>query len=162
MAGFAQHNDMQTKPTQLHDFLISLGASVKVIEKSALQCLDKEWLLTFSSNVKAKTGKWVYNGYRWHAFSFNYEKSIDGHKALDYYLSLRPKRFFVFSDWGPEIGLLCEGIIPPDLSSLHTDLYVFPRSLLWTMSFTHEQPDLGPYFACQDWKVIEEKRSMTE
>lgn len=128
------------------------------VEKPEQRRLEQEWLHAFCGNVKTKTGKWVYRGFRWHAFSYGYEDAKHGPTALEYYRSLRPKRLFVFSDTGAEIGFVCEGIAPPDLSSLHDDWYVFPRSLLWTMFFTHEQPDIGPFLACRDWPSLGEKR----
>jgi hypothetical protein len=147
---------------QLYDFVMSLGAAVTVLENPERQHLERRWLHAFCGSVKDKTGKWIYRGYRWHAFSYGYEEAKTGLKALACYKSLRPRRFYVFSDWGPEIGLACEGIAPPDLSELSSDLYVFPSSLLWTMFFTHEQPDLGPFFACTDWVTLEKKRSQSE
>jgi hypothetical protein len=143
--------------TGICDYLVSLGASVTVLDDSERHRLEQEWLESFCVNVKEQTGKWVYRGYRWHAFSYGYASAKTGVEALEYYKALRPKRFYVFSDWGPEIGLACEGIEPPDLTELGTDLYAFPKSLLWTMFFTHEQPSLGPYFACRDWKTLKRK-----
>jgi hypothetical protein len=36
------------------------------------------------------------------------------------------------------------------LTPLAEDLYIFPKSLEWTMVFTYEQPNLGPYFHRRD------------
>ena len=80
-------------------------------------------------------------------------------RRVQIYSSLHPRRLFVFSDWGPEIGLVCDAIPSPDLTGLHSDFFVFPPNLLWTMSFTHEQPDLGPYFACRDWDALDQEES---
>jgi hypothetical protein len=148
-------------PERLYDYLVTLGASVTVIEDRERRRLDREWLNAFCGNVKAQTGKWAYRGLRWHAFSYGYETAKRGREALTYYNSLRPKAFLVFVDERREAGFLCEGIAPPDLTELRADVYVFPRGYLWTMFFTHEQ-GLGPYFACTDWQALEEERSAWE
>ena len=38
------------------------------------------------------------------------------------------------------------------------DLYVFPASLEWTKVFTHEHPEIGPFFARAEWQVVESQR----
>ncbi|KIC47145.1 hypothetical protein RA28_05510 [Ruegeria sp. ANG-S4] len=35
----------------------------------------------------------------------------------------------------------------PDFTSFQADIYVAHHNMKWTMVFTHEQPDLGPYLA---------------
>ena len=52
--------------------------------------------------------------------------------------------------WADGPGVRLAGLPLPDLSCLGTDLYVFPESLDWTMVFTDEQPDFGPYFTWRD------------
>ena len=148
--------------SKLYDYLVSLGATVSLLEENERQKLDRQWLRVFCRQVKKQTGKWIHDGYRWHAYSFEFEKAKQGDAAMKCYKSLRPKKFLVFTDWGPEIGFMCEGIQPPDLTVLRNDYFVFPKSFLWTMCFTHEQPTFGPYFACTDWRAFEDKKKAWE
>lgn len=110
-----------------------------------LVCL--RWLEHFCPNVKRKTGRWVYNGYWWHAYSFHHESAVTGNRAFEEYQSQRIESFFIFHESDDQL-FDCSALSWPDLRSIEDDVYVFPHTLTWTFLTTHEMSiGLGPYFA---------------
>ena len=82
----------------------------------------------------------------WHCFSWEDSKALEGTKAFEAYQQqwLAPIVIFDESeDWLIE----CEVKEYPDFSTLRKDIYVSHHNMKWTMAFTHEQPDIGPFFA---------------
>lgn len=136
--------------SRISDFLDDFGATFSVLARDELQEFERRWLETFACHVKAHHGKWIYRGFRWHGFSYNlqpYDKR--GSRAIETYLAQCPAKYVVFDEELKE-ALRCMSDRYPDLSPLGNDLYVTHANLKWTMVFTHEQPDIGPYFATRD------------
>jgi hypothetical protein len=107
----------------------------------------RQWVESFCPNVKRRTGRWVYNGYRWHAYSFHFEQAISGVHALEAYQSKPIVPFLVFHESNDQM-LSCRCQLWPDLRGLNDDIYVFPCTMEWTFVTTHEMSSgLGPYFA---------------
>ena len=109
--------------------------------------LNQSWLEQFCPHVWSKTGNWVYRGYRWHAYSYNYETALSGLAAFQAYAAKGAREYYMYfecDDWLFE----CTGPPSPDFRPLENDVYVFPRDLSWTFVLTHEMScGLGPYFA---------------
>ena len=107
--------------------------------------IQREWLTRFAQEVKDVKGKWVFNGFMWHGFSFGMQECAEGKGAMAAYRHQNVERFYLF-DENAEHCYRCRGRIFPDLSGAAGDVYVFPESMGWTMVFTHEI-DHGPFFA---------------
>ena len=81
--------------------------------------------------------------YMWHVFSYAAYPSVNLQAALDAYANVTCSEYVVLSN-GCDQALITDQ--KPTSCSL-PDYHVFPRNLAWTMSFTHEDGWLGPYFA---------------
>ena len=109
--------------------------------------IGREWLERFCSQVKQNIGQWVYNGYRWHAYSFGHEEALQGGEAFDEYHAKRIQPFYAYFEFD-DLLFDCTAPAWPDLRPLDNDIYVFPHSMPWTFITTHEMSlNLGPYFA---------------
>lgn len=109
--------------------------------------LSQLWLEAFCPNLKRNTGKWVYKGIRWHAYSFNFEQSLSGLAAYQAYLQLPVQAFLVF-DESRDAMFECAPAAWPDIRVFQADIYLFNRAMDWTFVTTHEMTTgLGPYFA---------------
>lgn len=108
----------------------------------------KRWLQVYARNVKQQTGAWVHNSFKWHGFSHGYEAATEGEQALRAYQSQWSASYVIF-DEDESWALACASQAYPDLSALGADLYVAHHNMKWTMVFTHEQPQDGPFFAEQ-------------
>ena len=133
-----------TKP-KLEEFFKSLGVEFRSHTELEGRETDKLWLQTFAIKVKKETGSWIYNDFRWHGLSWETENAVGGEKALEIYLSQWPAPFIVF-DEGQTWSYLCNPASYPDFSEFGADIYVSHHNMKWTMAFTHEQPDIGPFF----------------
>ena len=134
----------------------SAGAEVIGLERRDRWKLMQKWRETFAKNVKDRTGKWVYQGCHWHTFSFSWKftKAKEGARALDLYLKETNTELVVIPESEEEEAFRIQGCVPIDFSPSGRDLYVFPLSFQWTMAFTHEQPDTGPFFCRKEWGQI--------
>ena len=133
--------------------LTAMGFAVEPLRRGDAKRLFAAWCEAFCCAVKLRTGRYRHGSYHWHAFSFELVKALGERKALDQYLALQPEAVVVIPEsWkkdGP--GVRLAGLPLPDLTFLRADLYVFPESMDWSMAFTHEQPEIGPYFTWRDW-----------
>jgi len=133
------------------EFAQGKGAHVSVLETHTCQRFMQAWRERFARAVKAQTGKWVHLGYEWHAFSYNFTRSKSGVRGLELYLAeLGPVVYVIPEDEGDD-AFICRAPALLDFSDCETDVVVFPPDLRWTIAFTHEQPDLGPYFSRAEW-----------
>ncbi len=108
--------------------------------------ISKEWAQHYAKEVKKQTGNWIHERFRWHGFSYGFEQSKSGRDALKAYLDQWPAKFVIF-DESLSFCYLCNAPCYPDFSSLAADTYVSHHNMKWTMVFTHEQPEIGPFFA---------------
>jgi len=108
---------------------------------------QQRWRTVFAKELHAATGKWVFNDFDWHVFSFGHHESKMANAAWAEYRRLEPCSFLVLSAENRRtFGFTCNGK-PPDRLKAGIDILVTPTSLEWTMVFTHEEPVCGPYFA---------------
>ncbi len=132
----------------LRSKLARLGAQgIADLEEQQLHAIQKAWLQAFCQEVKARRGRWIHNGSMWHAFSFDYCACLRGLKALAAYERVQGGPCYAFNeDMDTGCGFTATAG-PPDLTSSKDDWYVCAQDMGWTMVFTHEQPELGPFFA---------------
>jgi len=112
---------------------------------------DQAWRETFAQRVKNEKGKWVYRGFRWHGFSYNFVPSIDGEDAIEQYLNQAPSESIIF-DEALSFCLKCDKV-KPDLSIIESlkslgyhDFYLSHPQMEWTLVLTHEAGLHGPFF----------------
>ena len=129
----------------IEDTLVSSGVKFRPILLKEKWRIQRAWLDTFASNVKAEKGKWVFRGFMWHGFSYRLERSIEGEKAKQIYLAQQADAYYVFGE-AVRWCLSCESAQLPDLSYCRDDVYIVNQNMDWTMVFTHEH-HIGPFFA---------------
>jgi len=127
------------------DVLDSAGIEYEKLNSAECEVIVERWLSVFSSNVKKKTGAWIYKGLKWHCFSWGFEDAKNGTIALQAYQSQWPTPYVIFDDGG-NWCYRCESQDYPDLTVLGSDIYVAHQNMKWTIAFTHEQPQIGPFF----------------
>ena len=125
----------------LHAELLQRGIVFTPLDRLAAHAFAQRWSATFASSPPPKMCP-----QRWHTFSFHLYPSLEGAAALSAYLGQWQAPFCVF-DEALDFFALCEAQPYPDLSALRRDLYVAHQNLKWTAVFTHEQSQLGPFFA---------------
>jgi hypothetical protein len=134
------------------EFARENGARVSVLDLPTRRRFVQAWHETFARAVKTQTGKWVHLGYEWHAFSYEFTRSKNGVRALALYLAeAASEEVYVVPEDEGEDAFVCHANALLDFSDCQTDILVFPAGLDWTVAFTHEQPDLGPYFSRSEW-----------
>jgi Domain of unknown function (DUF4275) len=142
---------------QIENFLLKYKINNKQIDKQTKWNLRQEWRKNFAVNVRDKTGKWIFKGIDWHAFSYSYTDSSQGMKAEEAYDNLKPKEFFLISSNDQVPSYECKTLSPPSAAEVRIflsdnpdlfDMYISAPDFHWTIVFTHEQKHgLGPYFA---------------
>jgi hypothetical protein len=133
--------------TKIRDALVAAGCSPVGLSAKEVWDWQRRWRGVFAKELHAATGKWVFNDFDWHVFSFGHHKAKAGDAAWAEYRGLASCNFVVLSgESRATFGFTCIGK-PPDRLKLGIDVLVAPSSLEWTMAFTHEEPLCGPYFA---------------
>jgi hypothetical protein len=127
----------------LVDVATAAGASATEIPRKEAWRLFQTWCEVYCASIHAATGNWAPDGIGWHTFSGGYFPSVRGHRAFDQYLAQNSTDLLVLAE---DAAIRCTCSKPVDFSGLG-DVYVAPSSFDWTMVFTHEHPDYGPYFA---------------
>jgi hypothetical protein len=127
------------------------GAAASVLDLHERRRLIQAWRETFAAAVKLRTGKSVHLGFEWHAFSYEFSRSKHGPRGLALYLAEFAPEVYVVPEDEDGDAFLCRTASPLDFSDCRTDVLVFPPELNWTAAFTHEQPELGPYFSRAEW-----------
>ena len=139
-----------SSPTMSNDFREQLESDFHVAAEAVIgnefRSVCRRWLNRFCPSVKRNTGNWVYNGYWWHAYSFNHEIAVTGIRAFENYQSKPIEPFFVFHE-SYDFLFDCSASTWPDLRSIEDDIHVFPHKMTWAFLTTHEMSmGLGPYF----------------
>ncbi|HET9957332.1 MAG TPA: DUF4275 family protein, partial [Polyangiaceae bacterium] len=133
------------------EFALLNGAVVTVLDLHQRRRLMCMWREKFASSVMRQTGRSVHLGFDWHAFSYGFTRSKHGLRGLELYLAEAAPEVYVVPEDEDNPAFACRASALLDFSSCHTDVLVFPVALSWTMAFTHEQPELGPYFSRAEW-----------
>ena len=137
---------MRPTVNQIEGFLLRNSVNFKKLDLAEHDRITEQWRLAFARDVKSATGQWIYKRFRWHGFSFGYQQSIKGTEALEAYQSQWSAPFFVFDEDGTW-SYRCTSNTFPDFTPFGADIYVAHKNMKWTIAFTHEQPDIGPFFA---------------
>ena len=137
---------LSMKVEEIEDWLTARSVDCARADAGALDKTLKSWNGTFASAVKRKTGNWIHERFRWHCFSYGFHPADEGETALLRYLEQWNADFVIFDEPGTWC-LSCSAVQYPDLTPLRSDLYVSHHNMKWTMAFTHEQPNIGPFFA---------------
>jgi len=135
----------------VNDFVATLkskhNTTATPVVGSTFQRINQQLLETFFRNVKQATGKWVYHGYRWHAYTFNHETALSGDEAFEHYREQATAPFYIFHEFD-DSAFECTSPSWPDVRAFDNDIYVFPRDMAWLFITTHEMSmGLGPFFA---------------
>lgn len=133
---------------QIEEFLAGQEVAFAPLTPQEHHDIEKRWLAAFASKVKKETGVWVFEKYRWHGFNLGLQPSVKGEDALKAYLSQWPAPYVIFDERG-DWTYACTSSAYPDFAPLGGDIYVAHHNMKWTMAFTHEQPEIGPFFSMQ-------------
>jgi len=131
--------------------ITAAGGGAHKIHTAERKILMQQWREIYSSEVKRRTGMWIYDNLDWHTFSWEFCPAKSGNEALSLYKEQRAVDLIMIPEFDNILAYRCEEVVSPDFSDLYMDLYVFDQSLDWTMAFTHEQPEIGPYFCKREW-----------
>ena len=137
---------MSLRTSEIDALLSDLGAEFRQMTQTESDRVRQQWLHAFAKNVKAETGVWVHNRFRWHGFSYGLQTALEGAAALNSYQTQWRAPYVLF-DEEDHWAYACTSQAYPDFTRFHEDIYVAHHNMKWTMVFTHESPDIGPYFA---------------
>ncbi len=143
---------MSPKQIQIENFLSAREVSFDPLTSSESESVKKQWLLAYAARVKKETGVWIHNRFRWHGFSYELQTAVAGSEALIGYQRQWPAPYVIFDEeniW----AYSCTSEEYPDFTSFRADIYVAHHNMKWTMVFTHEQPDIGPYLALKSENI---------
>ena len=112
--------------------------------------LHQHFLERFFQSAKLRTGRWVSDGFRWHAYYRGHEEALSGDPAFELYMRQAVKPFYMYHE-GRDRLFDCTAPRWPDVRALHDDIYVFPHGMDWLFSASHEGApsayEIGPFFA---------------
>jgi hypothetical protein len=137
-------------------------ASVAEIAPADAARIWSRWDQTFGRAVQERTGRPVFGGIRWHAFSWNFMRAEGGLRAIELYAAEPSAELLVLLEGDHGRSLRLGACAPIDFSRCGLDLYVIPCSFDWTMVFTHEQPSIGPFFCRRNWTENDENKRRSD
>ncbi len=130
---------------------------LEVLDKPVRRRLCVQWREVFAPHVLLATGKSVYKGCDWHAFSYRealvgrsrppWQILLEGRDALAEYGRQRAEELYVVPASSAVQAVRIRGDVPPDLLEDREDVWVAPPDFAWTAFFTHHGWDHGPWFA---------------
>lgn len=130
---------------KIHNVLVLANCAPVALAEREVREWQQRWRQVYASELHAQTGKWTYNRFDCHVFSFDKHASKQGDGAWSEYRRLDACNFLVLSsDVEHTFGFSCTGK-PPERLDRGIDIVVAPPSMEWTMAFNHEHH--GPYFA---------------
>ncbi len=115
------------------------------IKKKDSFIIQQNWLDAFASRVKEISGSWIVGEYKWCAFDRDIQKSKKGSEAFRSYYNQPIHEYFIINE-SCSYCFLCRSEKYPDFSDLHEEIYIAATNMEWTMAFTHEPYNFGPYF----------------
>ena len=126
---------------------LSLQTMQRVLVEKEIECtslskkdtisISDRWVRTFFESTKAQAGKYQPNRFKWEAYWSGIEQCENGDEALFSYLKNETEPFYIIDESGRN-GVECSPQSWPSFLGCGLDVYVFPKSLKWSMAFTHE------------------------
>lgn len=141
------------------DLARQAAASVAEIAPADAARIWRRWDQTFGRAVQEQTGKPVFGGIRWHAFSWNFTRAESGRRAAELYAAEPSTELLVLEEGEAGQAFMLGECAPIHFDRCGLDLCVVPSSFDWTMVFTHEQPQIGPFFCRRAWTEGDATRS---
>ena len=136
----------------LGEVAAAAGAIITEIEQKKGWTLLQAWREIYCAPVHQATGKWILgSGHAWHTFSGGFFPSVKGERALSEYKLLPAADLLVLPEDDHTTAIRCTSRYPVNFSGLCVDVYIAPSSYEWTMVFTHEHPEYGPFFSRAEW-----------
>ena len=130
---------------QLEGVLSRSGATFTPLPEREAWSIQAAWRDMFWSRAREAGLTRGHNQFQWNAFTIGGCPAIRGNRALAEYERQRLAEYIVWSE-NPEVPMYrCAGGNPPVFSG--NDVHVFPVDIAWSMSFTHEDGWVGPFFA---------------
>ena len=96
-----------------------------------------EWVKIFFAETKNKTGKYQPRNYKWESYWSGDQPCLNDDEALKNYLKNSVESFYIIDESGKN-GVACPPQEWPSFLDSGLDLYIFPKSLIWSIAFTHE------------------------
>ncbi len=121
----------------IESLLLEKEISYQRISKKEGIKISQEWLRHFASNVKEQTGKYLAGKYKWEAYWANIEPALSGSEALNKYREGDTEDYYIIDENGKEV-YFCTASEWPNFFEDYIDIYVVPKSLTWSMAFSHE------------------------
>lgn len=135
-----------TTAAKMERFLQQRVSLLEHLDSEAIAEFSRAWLSAFALNTKKERSQRGYRGFKWECFLGSGHKArVEGAVAMTRYYNQWQAPFVAFNEAGTW-GFKCTSDAYPDLTDLHDDIYVTHHNMKWTMAFTHEQPDIGPFF----------------
>ncbi len=148
-------NDKKSLQEEISSFFFRNNMPCEVLSMKEKWRIQQAWREKFAKEVKSSTGKWIFRGFDWHAFSYEFTPCLRGARAEEVFNQKSADKCFLVTSHRDIPAYLCNkgeglnaGIFIELLSSLPglIDFYIFPIDYKWTMVFVHE-PNMGPFFA---------------
>ncbi|SHM27172.1 DUF4275 family protein [Rhizobacter sp. OV335] len=124
---------------RFHEPLVTPGQVTHTFSKQEVAALVAQWLEVFGQDRFGANAR----AYLWHVFSFERYPSVSGAPAQAAYDQQQAHEYIVLSN-DRDLAFTTD---QRPVRAMLRDYQVFPPNLAWTMSFTHEDGWLGPYFA---------------
>ncbi|MEO0461385.1 MAG: hypothetical protein AAF219_11125 [Myxococcota bacterium] len=135
---------------EIEDALARVTVIRELSQKQTWQFLQK-WRELYCGNLHRQTGSWTGRGsHSWSTFNDSYFPSRHGEGALTEYKTQSGEGLLVLVEDQHSSGFEVVSKRPPTFENTFLDVYVTPHSMPWTMVFTHEHPEIGPFFALLD------------
>ena len=119
--------------------LVEPGQILHHFSQTETANLTTQWLSVFGTKRQGVNSK----AYLWHIFSAARYPCVAGPAAVQEYQQQLAQEYVVLANDGKTA--FSTNLLPSKAD--FADYYVFPKNLAWTMAFTHEDGQLGPYFA---------------
>ncbi|MEM7456349.1 MAG: DUF4275 family protein [Planctomycetota bacterium] len=124
-----------------------LQIEASAVTGAEFRSVNSRLLGSFYANVERSTGKWVYNVYRWHAYTYRFEQAIVGPEAFERFHQQTVMPFYIYRETDDSL-FDCNARSWPDVRVFEDDVYVFPHDMAWLFITTHEASrGIGPFFA---------------
>lgn len=113
------------------------GIDYVTLSKKEAISVFRKWVEIYFAETKRKTGKYQPTNYKWESYWSGDEPCHSGDEALSSYQKSARESFFIIDEAGRN-GIECPPQDWPSFLDAGMDLYVIPKSLAWSMTFTHE------------------------